>query len=261
MADEPSKTDRMATQINTVMERLNELVDRTLAHHHTQFECTIESASKTFSIKADKIINKLSDHVELMGDCVVQSEIQHHKDVLDDVTHISFHIVQTQALVGVLHKHAQKAMVLVAAGFHALAEDNKTRDRQFKACFDFTECTTILLIQLEMFVRNELKQVQHTISKNVNHQVAHSCKQQESLVNIIHGHAHRVLEGYKRIIKRQDGLLNQIECQLDKRFGPVGCQCEQTDNIFTRTYHNMHSVCLDLANLTHEVYGAVSRAH
>jgi hypothetical protein len=252
--DEPSKTDHMATQINTVIERLDELVDEMLAHHHTQIEHSIEQASKSFGVEADKIISKLGDHVESMGDYIVESETERHEDVLNDVAHVGFHVVQTQAAVGALHEHLHDAMVLVAAGFYAMAEDNKTRDEQFKARFDFTERTAILLIQIQTFVRNELHQVQHTISENLDHQVAHGCKQHKALVNTIHGHARRVLEGYDHIIKHQDGLFNQIERQLDERFSLVSRQRKQTDDILTRTYHDVHSVRLNLTNLMNEVY-------
>jgi hypothetical protein len=137
VAEEPSKMDCMATQINTVMERLDELVDQTLVHHHTQTKGAIEVLSKSFSIKAGKIVARFSDYIKLMGNYVIQMEIQHHKAVLDDFAHIGFHIVQTQALVGMLHEHMHKAMVVVLAGFHAMAKDNKTCDEQFKAGLDF----------------------------------------------------------------------------------------------------------------------------
>jgi hypothetical protein len=229
-------------------------VDETLAHDHTQMEHAIEQAGKSFGVEADKIISKLGDHVKSMGNYIIKSETERHKDVLNDVAHVGFHVVQTQASVGVLHKHVHKAMVLVAAHFHAMAEDNKTRNKQFMACFDFTERTAILIIQIQMFLRNELHQIQYTIGENLGHQVVHSCEQHKALVNTIHSQVRRVLEYYNRIIKCQDGRLDQIKRQLDERFGLVSYQREQTDNILTHTYHNVHSVCLNLANLANEVH-------
>jgi hypothetical protein len=121
-------------------------VDETLAHHHTQIKCAIEQASKSFGVEAHKIISKLGNHVGSMGNYIFESKTERHQDVLNNIAHIGFPVVQTRAAVGALHKHLHNTIVLVAAGFHVVAEDNKKHDEQFKARFNFTECTAILLL-------------------------------------------------------------------------------------------------------------------
>jgi hypothetical protein len=263
-ADEPSKAsalEGLSKQLDDLTETVDLFVDETITHHYEQLESAIEQAQSAISTEIIDARDNLHEEFESLGEHVLGTMRENHADAMDDIAHVGHHVVNTQQGVAELQERLLDNTTITSAGFIGMGADNKSRDEAMKARLEFTNEAAARLIRLQTFLVDRLEGFEQRIGEHLDRQLAFICKQQEEVDVRFQGHARRVLESYDRIVKRQDELFERTHNMLEERFGPPGRQREQSDDILTRTYHDVHEARLDLAALANEIFAHFQELH
>jgi hypothetical protein len=264
VADEPSKAsalEGLSQQLDDLTETVDLFVDETITHHCEQLENAVEQAQSTISTEIIDARDNLHEEFERIGEHILGAMRENHADAMDDIAHVGHHVVNTQQGVAELQERLLDNTTITTAGFIGMGADNKSRDEAMKARLGFTIETADKLIRLQTFLVDRMEGFEQRIGEHLDRQLAFICKQQDEVDVRFQGHARRVLAGYDRIVKRQDELFERTHNMLEERFGPPGRQREQSDDILTRTYHDVHKARLDLAALANEIFTHFQELH